>query len=132
MQNTDILIIITAIVTLVLSTYYSFSANKKGNLYIKNLRELIRVKEELVETKTELIRKTEMCQGFIIENKYLAATCAKLNKTHSETALALFEEQIKKVNVMGAIAAIGRRISIKDLEAFKQRCAEIYNETTPE
>ena len=132
MENTDLLIIITTIASLLLSTYFYFSSDKKMALYLKNLKELIKVKEELVETKTELMRKMEMCQGLIIENKYFAATCAKLNKTHSETALALFEEQIKKVNVMGAIAAIGRRISIKDLEAFKQRCAEIYNETTPE
>ena len=116
------LALITVVLTAVIAIYLFYSANKTHKKYISNFKELVKVKENLIETKTELIRKVEMIREFGATNRFL-------NDKYSETASALFEEQVKKVNVMGAIAAIGRRISIKDLEAFKQKCADIYSDT---
>ena len=113
---------ITLIVALAVSVYFYYCYNRTYNRYKKNIKELIKVKEELIETKTELIRKVDTVRGLDIENKFLGATCAKSNKILSKKIQNL-------ASLYYEIQSIERRISIKDLEAFKQRCAEIYSET---
>ena len=116
------LALITVALTAVIAIYLFFSANKTHKKYISNLKELIKVKENLIETKTELIRKVEMIKQIILENKFLKTEWEKSD-------FLLSKEQIKLMNLHDDIQSIERRISIKDLEAFKQRCAEIYSDT---
>ena len=119
------LALITVVLTAVIAIYLFFSANKTHKKYISNLKELVKVKENLIETKTELIRKVEMCQELSMKNKFLI-------DCHASKSKSQIEAMRKLVKLYNEIDSLNRRISIKDLEAFKQRCAEIYNETTPE
>ena len=119
------LALITVVLTAVIAIYLFFSANKTHKKYISNLKELVKVKENLIETKTELIRKVE-------ENKELNHGKMILSNISIKTREAMCKDRKKLLILHNEIQSIGRRISIKDLEAFKQRCAEIYNETETE
>ena len=94
-----------------------------------NAKELIKVKEELIETKTELIRKIEMCQELHTTIRDLNGVKEVLTDMHTRTRGLLRQDRKKLIILHNDIQSIGRRISIKDLEAFKQKCAEIYGET---
>ena len=119
------LALITVVLTAVIAIYLFFSANKTHKKYISNLKELVKVKENLIETKTELIRKIET-------NKELHCKLRERTYRSIELSIKLTEDRQKLNNVLQDIQSLERRISIKDLEAFKQRCAEIYNETETE
>ena len=116
------LALITVVLTAVIALYLFFSANKTHKKYMDNAKELIKVKENLIETKTELIRKVE-------ENKELNHGKMILSNISIKTREAMCKDRKKLLILHNEIQSIGRRISIKDLEAFKQKCADIYSDT---